>query len=671
MSSETSILKEADYYQRISENEVVREFRRLEDKDMKGLKKRTDLLVVLRRLLANIMQQTITDTKFIQPLLLKYLNSRDEEIRSITQLIFENIKCSTSTVNQLKSLYNERLKGDAFNRAHATQMLTKLNVNTNDIIYNGILDKDPIVKRSAVLEGLSLFEMNKNSKDINKIVEKLKENLSNKNVDVSASCAAALLELSKNNKIHVIDMSFETVLELLQNVNKCSRFDKLHIYDIIMFHVPESRKDSQQIIDIVISKLKNETNISAVTTATKCIMYYLGFVDTLNSIQIVKLKLMPIFINLIHRKHDQKILYIMLCVIEKICFKFTNLIESKSLDLFFINYDDILSVKTKKLDILKMCCSFDNFSNVLDELLNCITQADETTVVRKAVVNIGVIASKIKTASDKCIDILNDLIKTDTHYIVESVIVATKVILKSSSEKHKLQDLIFNISNCFDTISETDSKMALCWIVYNYSGVKKTGKEYEIVQFLMDGYSTETQNLQLMLLSTITKCFCMEPEKYHDLLLHVLDYSTNVSKNPLLRQRAHFYQTILAKYPKTLNTIINYIPKYSFFKENDYENEECYYVDNMLNMATISSSSKSSKYQTNINKNFYIHLHKNLFDSPILNKKIISKNRLNTEEILKTKTYASPTTVLIDYESNKDDVINNSINDEIMELEIE
>ena len=89
----------------------------------------------------------------------------------------------------------------------------------------------------------------------------------------------------------------------------------------------------------------------------------------------------------------------------------------KEIRVFFINFQDPLYVKLEKLEILVKLADLKNVDSLLNELKD---QAQEVDVVfvRKVVSAIGRIAIKLEKATDRCITVLNELIRTKVDYVV-------------------------------------------------------------------------------------------------------------------------------------------------------------------------------------------------------------------------------------------------------------
>lgn len=99
----------------------------------------------------------------------------------------------------------------------------------------------------------------------------------------------------------------------------------------------------------------------------------------------------------------------------------------------------------EKLDILTTLVSPSNVDQVLLELREYATEVD-MEFVRKAVRGIGICAIKegLESATEKCVGVLVELIRTKVNYIVQEAIIVIKDIFRRSgiSSPHRESSLL-------------------------------------------------------------------------------------------------------------------------------------------------------------------------------------------------------------------------------------
>src|SRR5690606_25273906 len=112
-------------------------------------------------------------------------------------------------------------------------------------------------------------------------------------------------------------------------------------------------------------------------------------------------------------------------------------ILNKELRVFFCKYDDPPYVKIEKLDIMIRIGNERNIDQLLMELKEYALDVD-MDFVRRAVRAIGQVAVKIESASERCINVLLDLINTKVNYVVQEAVVVIKVVPHGPPVWHRM-----------------------------------------------------------------------------------------------------------------------------------------------------------------------------------------------------------------------------------------
>lgn len=96
------------------------------------------------------------------------------------------------------------------------------------------------------------------------------------------------------------------------------------------------------------------------------------------------------------------------------------------LRVFFCKYNDPLYVKLEKLEIMVRLCHSGNVEQVLAELKEYAAEVD-VDFVRKSIRAIGRCAVKTETSSERCMNVLLELIRTKVNYVVQESVIVIKV----------------------------------------------------------------------------------------------------------------------------------------------------------------------------------------------------------------------------------------------------
>ena len=123
-----------------------------------------------------------------------------------------------------------------------------------------------------------------------------------------------------------------------------------------------------------------------------------------------------------------EIRYVALRNITLIIQRFPDLLTTQ-IKIFFVKYNDPIYIKLEKLDIMLALVVPTTVDVCLSEFLEYASEVD-VEFVRKSVRAIGRTAIKIDCATQKCIDVLLQLIKTKINYVVQEGIIVIKDIFR-------------------------------------------------------------------------------------------------------------------------------------------------------------------------------------------------------------------------------------------------
>lgn len=160
-------------------------------------------------------------------------------------------------------------------------------------------------------------------------------------------------------------------------------------------------------------------------------------------------------------------------------------ILSKEMRVFFCKYNDPPYLKLQKIEIMTRIANERNFEQLLAELKEYAMEVD-MDFCRRAVRAIGQVAIKIDAASEKCVNVLLDLIATKVHYVVQEAIVVIKDIFRRYPG---YEGIIPTLCQCIDELDEPNARGALIWIVGEYA--EKISNAGDILAGFVEGFSEE------------------------------------------------------------------------------------------------------------------------------------------------------------------------------------
>lgn len=160
-------------------------------------------------------------------------------------------------------------------------------------------------------------------------------------------------------------------------------------------------------------------------------------------------------------------------------------ILNRELRVFFCKYNDPPYVKFQKLEIMVRIADERNVDQLLSELKEYALEVD-MDFVRRAVKAIGQTAIKIESASEKCVNVLLDLINTKVNYVVQEAIVVIRDILRKYPG---YEGIIPTLCKCIDELDEPNARAAIVWIVGEYA--EKISNAGDILGGFVEGFNEE------------------------------------------------------------------------------------------------------------------------------------------------------------------------------------
>ena len=228
-------------------------------------------------------------------------------------------------------------------------------------------------------------------------------------------------------------------------------------------------------------------------------------------------------------------------------------ILSHEMRVFFTKYNDPLYVKLEKLQVMIKLASEKNIDVLLSELREYANEVD-IQFVRKSIQSIGKCAIKIESCSEKCVNVLLELIKSKSNvsYIVQESIIVMKDIFRRYPNKY--ERVIPNLCENLENLDEPDARASLIWIIGEY--VDRIQNSQDLLQFFAEGFKDETVGVQLQLLTASVKLFLKRPGNGQALVNDLLTAATQGCENPDVRDRAYVYWRLLSSSPEVAKAVV-------------------------------------------------------------------------------------------------------------------
>lgn len=414
-------------------------------------------------------------------------------------------------------------------------------------LKKALKDEDPYVRKTAALCVAKLFDLNPSIAIDNGLISILQEMLSDRNPMVIANAVAALTEINDTSlKKDIFVVNNSILLKLLAALNECTEWGQICILTSLATYRPVDSKEAAEITERVVARLQH-ANASVVLTAVRLLMIYLSYITEDVTKQVVK-KLAPPLVTLL--SSEPEIQYVALRNINLILQKRPDVLNQE-MRVFFTKYNDPPYVKLEKLEVIIKLCSESNIDQVLSELKEYATEVD-VDFVRRAVRAVGRCAIKIESSSERCVNVLLDLIKTKVNHVVQESIVVIKDIFRKYPNRY--EGIIPALCENLETLDEPDAKASLIWIIGEYA--EKIENAEELLEFFVEGFKDENPKVQLQLLTACVKLFLKKPGSAQELVHKTLQDATQGCENPDIRDRAYVYWRLLSANPQAAKAVV-------------------------------------------------------------------------------------------------------------------
>lgn len=408
-------------------------------------------------------------------------------------------------------------------------------------------DDDPYVRKTAAVCVAKLYDISPDLVEERGFIDTLRDLISDANPTVVANAVSALSEIAENSGKDVMMVTANVLHKLLAALNECTEWGQVFILDSLSLYAPQDSKEAEGIIERVTPRLQH-ANSAVVMSAVKVVLRYLDEVTNQDTIRAICKKLAPPLVTLLNS--EPEIQYVALRNINLIVLKRPKILEHE-IKVFFCKYNDPIYVKMEKLEIIIRLVSEKNVEQVLLELKEYATEVD-VEFVRRSVRAIGRCAIKLERATERCINVLLDLIKTKVSYVVQEAVVVIKDIFRKYPNRY--EGIISTLCENLEDLDEPEAKASMVWIIGEYA--ERIDNADELLESFLETFPDETSSVQLQLLTAAVKLFLKQPENTQEMVQKVLNLATEHSDNPDLRDRGYIYWRLLSSDPEAARAVV-------------------------------------------------------------------------------------------------------------------
>ncbi|KNZ72419.1 Beta-adaptin-like protein C [Termitomyces sp. J132] len=302
------------------------------------------------------------------------------------------------------------------------------------------------------------------------------------------------------------------------------------ILNKLLIALNEYEKESEHICERVVPQFQH-ANGSVVLAAVKVVMIHIRGVRRDDLVKQLMRKMAPPLVTLLSSPPE----------VQWVALRNINILQkqpdvlSNEMRVFFCKYNDPLSVKVEKLEIMVRLANEKNVDALLSELKEYASKVD-VDFVRKSIKAIGQAAVKIDTAAERCVNVLLELISTRVSYVVQEAVVVMKDIFRKYPSTY--EGVIPTLCGNRDELDEPEAKASLIWIIGEYAN--KIDNADELLVIFVDSFTEESYPVQLQTLTAV----------------RVLTTVTKDCDSPDVRDRAYIYWRLLSTDPGAAKAVV-------------------------------------------------------------------------------------------------------------------
>ena len=325
---------------------------------------------------------------------------------------------------------------------------------------------------------------------------------------------------------------------LLNRIREFSEWGQCAVLDLVARYTPESEDEMFDVMNLLEDRLKH-ANSAVVLGTTKVFLNFTVNNAPLHEEVYKRLK-SPLLTLMGAASHE--LAYSVLGHISILVTRVPHVFADSFKD-FFCRYNDPSAVKRLKLQIVCDLTNAENYTDVLGELAEYVTDSDGD-IGRYAIRSIGKVAIKVDPATDEAIEHLLSFLDLNLDHVSTETVIVLKDILRKYPDRYA--EIIPLLHKTLKTVEETDGKVAVVWMIGEY-GDTIDDAPY-ILENYVNTYEEEASSLVRMELLTATmKLFFKRPPELKLMLGQLLKKAVDDASKVDVRDRAMLYYRLLAR----------------------------------------------------------------------------------------------------------------------------
>ncbi|PVU85408.1 hypothetical protein BB559_003538 [Furculomyces boomerangus] len=440
-----------------------------------------------------------------------------------------------------------------------------------DPLRRCLTDKDAYVRKTSVVCVAKVYELSPEVAMEQGLLKSVIDMICDSNALVVSNAVASLKEINDIAKSRGINepvwaLNESSVGQLLSVINECTEWGQISILEALTDYEPASESKAIKICDAVLPRLQH-VNGSVVLTAIRLILDYEKYIRNLDVLDKYSKKMVPPLISLV--SSTPEIQFVALRSISLVLDKHP-LLLSKQMNMFFLKYNDPDYVKFEKMNLLVKLCTEENIEKLLSELGEYSKDVD-ANVCRRAIRALERTAMNFPKNSEKCVDMLIELIELRNVDAIQESTIALSNIGRAFSELSlgKISTVAVPLLCGLYELLETDSKAKSSLIsMVGQSPSVDANTAFVLLEGLVSAFMGEDEIVQLAIVHSSVSFFLRNPDKGQSLVLGILQQGTESCSNVDVRDVSYIYWRLLSANPEVAKQVV-LAEKPSIIYQND------------------------------------------------------------------------------------------------------
>ncbi|KJE92672.1 hypothetical protein CAOG_03591 [Capsaspora owczarzaki ATCC 30864] len=401
-------------------------------------------------------------------------------------------------------------------------------------LKNGLADRSPYVRKTAVMGVLKVYYLNQQAILDSGLVSTVYSLLTETSPVVVVNCLVVLNEIFSNEG--GIEITKPLAYMFLNRLLEFNEWAQGIVLDFVRRYSPTSEDEVYEILNVLDSRFKH-ANAGVVFAAVNV---FLQMTDSLPHLlddvyQRVKVPLLTFMST-----GTPEMSYVCLQHLHILLQRRPRLFES-DIKLFFCKHQEPTYVKLKKLELLTDAASVANIQDVVDELTAYVTDVD-VEMASRSIAALSKIAMRFESCAEFCINQLISFLELDISHVSASTLLVLTDVLRKFPDR--AADVLPQLSHCLSSVDIPEARAAIIWMLGEF-GEALPASPY-LLETVVENVKDEPSHVvRQQLLTSCMKLFFKRAPECQSMLGQLLEYEVNDETHMDVHDRALLYYRLL------------------------------------------------------------------------------------------------------------------------------